>query len=33
MSQALDESFFPSYPANNENNPATNKADNTPDGK
>jgi len=26
-------SFFPSFPANHENNPAANKADNTPDGK
>ena len=26
-------SFFPSFSANHENNPAANKADNTPDGK
>ena len=26
-------SFFPSFPTNHENNPAANKADNTPDGK
>jgi len=29
----IKRSFFPSFSANHENNPATNKADNTPDGK